>query len=185
MPAPYDFLILAAAWAVWLTPFFLAERRTTRTAIVTDRRARWGILLQAVAYALLWLSPFWQRAPELWRSLLALVFFALAAVLSWNSVYALGKQWRIDAGLNADHQLVRAGPYQLVRHPIYTSMLCVLLGTGSLFTPLPLLILALFVFLIGTEIRVRLEDALLASRFGDDFAAYRRAVSAYIPFAHH
>jgi len=29
--------------------------------------------------------------------------------------------------------------------------------------------------------RVRIEDSLLAAQFGDDFAAYKRAVPAYIP----
>src|ERR1022692_5031744 len=43
-------------------------------------------------------------------------------------------------------------PYRLVRHPIYTSMLCVLLGTGVLISPLYLLLPAVLIFLIGTEI---------------------------------
>ena len=44
-----------------------------------------------------------------------------------TGVGALGRQWRIDAGLNSDHELVQSGPYRIVRHPIYTSMLCLLL----------------------------------------------------------
>jgi len=67
--------------------------------------------------------------------------------------------------------------------PIYTSMMCLLLATGFLITPLPLFIAAAMFFMIGTEIRVRVEDALLASRFGEEFQAYRRAVSAYLPFS--
>jgi protein-S-isoprenylcysteine O-methyltransferase Ste14 len=38
------------------------------------------------------------------------------------------------------------------------------------------------VFLIGTEIRVRIEVQLLASQFGDKFQQYQRSVPAYIPF---
>jgi protein-S-isoprenylcysteine O-methyltransferase Ste14 len=49
-------------------------------------------------------------------------------------------------------------------------------------TPLPLFLVAIAVFLIGTEIRVRIEDRLLASQFGDRFEEYRRRVPAYIPF---
>ncbi len=75
-----------------------------------------------------------------------------------------------------------SGPYRVVRHPIYTSMLCVLFGTGFMITPLPLLVLSALVFIAGTEIRVRIEDSLLASRFGDRFRDYQRSVPAYIPF---
>ena len=33
-------------------------------------------------------------------------FFAMAVALSWSSTRALGIQWRFDAGLNAEHELV-------------------------------------------------------------------------------
>jgi protein-S-isoprenylcysteine O-methyltransferase Ste14 len=94
----------------------------------------------------------------------------------------LGKQWRVDAGLNAEHELVMCGPYRIVRHPIYTSVLCVLWGTGFILLPVPLILLATIPALIGTEIRVRIEDGLLASRFGKQFDQYKRSVSAYFPF---
>jgi protein-S-isoprenylcysteine O-methyltransferase Ste14 len=61
-------------------------------------------------------------------------------------------------------------------------MLCALLGTGFMISKLPLLILAALVFVAGTEIRVRIEERLLASRFADSFSDYRRSVPAYIPF---
>jgi protein-S-isoprenylcysteine O-methyltransferase Ste14 len=61
-------------------------------------------------------------------------------------------------------------------------MLGVLLGTGSLITPWWLLLPLLLLFVIGTEIRVRIEDHLLASSFGDRFEEYRQRVPAYIPF---
>jgi protein-S-isoprenylcysteine O-methyltransferase Ste14 len=60
-------------------------------------------------------------------------------------------------------------------------MLCLLLGTGFLIAPLPLFLAAISIFIVGTEIRVRVEDGLLASRFGDHFRQYQRSVSAYIP----
>jgi len=37
-------------------------------------------------------------------------------------------------------------------------------------------------FFIGVEIRIRIEDALLASRFGETFRDYQRRVPAYLPF---
>jgi protein-S-isoprenylcysteine O-methyltransferase Ste14 len=47
---------------------------------------------------------------------------------------------------------------------------------------LPILLLSTVVFLIGTEIQVRIEDGLLHSRFGERFQDYRRNVRVYIPF---
>jgi protein-S-isoprenylcysteine O-methyltransferase Ste14 len=69
----------------------------------------------------------------------------------------------------------------VVRHPIYTSMLCILLGTGLMVTPWWLLLLSFLIFVAGTEIRVRIEERLLVSRFGDRFRDYQRNVPAYLP----
>jgi protein-S-isoprenylcysteine O-methyltransferase Ste14 len=49
-------------------------------------------------------------------------------------------------------------------------------------TPLWLLLPAGIVFVIGTEIRIRIEDQLLSSRFSERFREYKRSVPAYIPF---
>ena len=177
----YAYAILSAGWLIWMMPFFLIKRNVANPEKL-ERRARWGIVLEAIAYSLLWQAKFWARPAEDWRTALSVCFFALGSLLSWTGARALGRQWRIDAGLNADHELVRSGVYRVVRHPIYTSMLCMLLGTGLMITPVPLLLLSTMLFVIGTEIRVRIEDRLLASRFGEQFREYQSTVPAYIPF---
>ena len=177
----FPYIILIVGWAVWMLPFLLIRRRSA-TAHTLDRRARWGIVLQVIALSLLWQNRFWDGSFGYFRVATSFCLFVLAGVLSWTGVRALGRHWRIDAGLNRDHELVRSGPYRVVRHPIYASMLCVLLGTGVMLTPSWLLRASLVLFLIGTEIRIRIEDALLASTFGEEFDDYRRTTPAYIPF---
>ena len=177
----YAYVLLAAAWLLWFMPFPI-NGWSTAPVERKDARARWGVALQGVAYALLFTTRFWERQPELWRTALSMVLFMLAILLSSTAVRALGRHLRFDAALDRDHLLVSFGPYRVLRHPIYTSMLCMLLGTGFLLTPLPWLLIATLVFVIGTEIRVRIEDRLLASRFRDEFQGYQRTVSAYIPF---
>jgi protein-S-isoprenylcysteine O-methyltransferase Ste14 len=177
----YAYATLVAGWLIWLTPF-LRARRSEKPAKHVDRRARWGILLVAITYSLLWQGRFWERSPQSWQIALSILLFALASLLSWAGARALGRQWRIDAGLSADHELITSGPYRFVRHPIYTSLLCVLLATGVLITPWWLLLLSLLPFITGTEIRVRIEDNLLTSQFGERFVEYHKRVPAYIPF---
>jgi protein-S-isoprenylcysteine O-methyltransferase Ste14 len=177
----YQYTIIWVGWLIWGLPFLLIKRKS-QAPTKLDRRARWGIILESIGYVLIWQGKFWERSPEIWRVALSVLFITLAALLSWNAARTLGNQWRFDAGLNADHKLVREGAYRVVRHPIYTSMFCMLLGMGFMTAWLPLLLIAVVIFIIGTEIRVRIEDKLLAERFGDEFLAYRREVGAYIPF---
>jgi protein-S-isoprenylcysteine O-methyltransferase Ste14 len=108
---------------------------------------------------------------------------AACSAMAWTAVRHLGRQFRVHAGLYHDHELVRTGPYRIVRHPIYTSLLGMLIATMLLLrTDLTWVVISLALFIAGTEIRVRSEEALLASRFEDSFPAYRKTVSAYIPF---
>jgi protein-S-isoprenylcysteine O-methyltransferase Ste14 len=176
----HAYLILAAGWLFWFLPFPLS-RWNRSPPQRSDHRARWGLLLQVVAYSLLWQGHFWTRSPEAWQTALSILFLSLAVLLSWTSTRALGRHLRFDAALSPDHELVRSGPYRLIRHPIYTSMFCVLLGTGFMITSPRLFVPAVLIFLAGTEIRVRIEDNLLASRFGDQFRNYQQTVPAYIP----
>jgi protein-S-isoprenylcysteine O-methyltransferase Ste14 len=175
------YLLLAAAWLLWFAPFPI-NGWDSKPAQRKDARARWGLTLQIVAYALLFATRFWLISPDTWRIGLSAVFFSLAILLSSTAVRALGRHLRFDAALGPNHQLINYGPYRVLRHPIYTSMLCMLLGTGLLITPVPLLMMATLVFVVGTEVRVRIEDGLLESCFRDEFRSYQRSVSAYIPF---
>ncbi|MGC1382948.1 MAG: isoprenylcysteine carboxylmethyltransferase family protein [Candidatus Acidiferrales bacterium] len=176
----WAYVIVLAGISLWVAPFILAKRHPELTSQI-DKRARWGILLEMFSFAVLWQGRFWEHAAPEWRAVCSVLFFVAAAGLSWTSARALGMQWRIDAGLNAEHELVMHGPYSLVRHPIYTSLLCMLCGVGFMMATWPMFALSVALFVAGTEIRVHVEEGLLSGRFGETFQKYRQSVSAYIP----
>ena len=175
-------LVAVVALGLWLTPLLrMRSRNRGKTVAAIDHRARWGVILEGAGYCVLWQSDFWNRALPPWQVAVGLVLLAFAVTLSFLAAAALGDHLRIDASLSTSHQLIRSGPYRFVRHPVYSSFLCLLVGTGVLLTPLWLMAMGVAVFLCGTEVRVRVEDALLAARFGAEFEEYRRSVAAYLP----
>jgi protein-S-isoprenylcysteine O-methyltransferase Ste14 len=173
-------LIVGGGSALWLAPFLITDRGSGSVAVV-DRRARWGLLLESLGIAMMLLGGFWTVDKSSWRSTVAIVFFLLAALLSWTATHALGRQLRFDAAIGTEHRLVHSGPYRIVRHPIYCSMLCLIWGIGFVAASPWLFVSATVMFLAGTEIRVRIEDRLLARRFGERFEQFRRSTSAYVP----
>lgn len=176
------YIVLAVGSVAWFAPL-LAQRRWSVTAQKVNPRARWGLLLVAAAYGIPWQTAFWAKPGEGWRVAVSAGCFALACAFSWAAARVLGRHWRIEAALNADHELVQSGIYGVVRHPVYTSMLFVIIGTCLVFSPLWLLPVSMVLYLAGTEIRVRAEEELLATRFGEAFWTYKRRVPAYVPFA--
>ena len=174
---------LAVCWAVWFYPFaFRAPHNQKRASVTAIAPTRVGLLLECAAIFLaLWFRLPAEHPPGLARVIGSMLIGPVAPVISWTAVTHLGRQFRVHAGLYEDHQLVRTGPYALVRHPIYASLLAMLLSTALLFTRWPWWLVSLGLFLAGTEIRVWTEDRLLESRFGEDFRQYRGRVAAYVP----
>lgn len=179
-------VILIVFWSAWGYPFiFLAPHNQKRPSITVAGPTRAGLFLECLAIFVPLAFAFRLPAdarPEWGRIAGALVCGPLAALLSWTAVRHLGRQFRVQAGLYEDHELVTSGPYAIVRHPIYTSLLAILLSTLLLLTPWRWAVLSLVLFIAGTEIRVHTEDRLLESRFGERFLEYRRRVWAYVPF---
>jgi protein-S-isoprenylcysteine O-methyltransferase Ste14 len=149
-----------------------------------DPRARVGIVATMIGFMGVYLHrPITWSAPiPAWRVALGAALALPSIVLAWSAVRHLAKQWRFDAALRADHELVQTGPYAIVRHPIYASMLLMFGTVASWIGTLPGWPIGLACVLIGTEIRIRVEDRLLEQRFGERFLSWRRAVPAYLPF---
>lgn len=178
------YIVLGVCWVAWLLAFVKPGKSAAgHKKAVRAPSSRWGILLVMMGFACIWafVQPegFRKSAPSLIASM---ILGPLAVVLAWMATRHLDKHWRFEAALSEDHELVRTGPYRWLRHPIYASLLGMLLATGLAKTWWPLLVAGVVFYMAGTEIRVHAEDGLLASRFGDEFARYKQKTRAYLPF---
>ena len=92
----------------------------------------------------------------------------------------LGRNWSAEVRIAVDHQLVRSGPYRMLRHPIYTAMLGMFLGTAIAVSQYHALV-GLALLVVAYLRKTRLEDQILAQTFGADYDAYRRHTWALVP----
>jgi protein-S-isoprenylcysteine O-methyltransferase Ste14 len=178
------FVVLVLCWLVWSFAFVKPSRQAGEGKKEPGApRSRVGIALVVLGFFLIW---FYMRPRQFekpaWELVASMILGPPSVALAWAATRHLGKQWRYQAALRDDHELIRTGPYAWIRHPIYTSMLGMVLATGFCWTWWPMFVAAVAVFLLGTEIRVRAEDKLLGERFGETFAAYRKTVPAFLPF---
>jgi protein-S-isoprenylcysteine O-methyltransferase Ste14 len=102
-------------------------------------------------------------------------------VLALWARFHLGPQWRGVIAILDNHQLIRSGPYRLVRHPIYTSMLGMFVGTamvsGELYAWLGVVLAA-----VAYWRKIRIEEQYLHEALREEYAEYSRNTSALIPF---
>lgn len=166
----------------------LAARLESRDAAngARSRRSVWGILLQALGIALAGIGPIDAslRLDDL-RSIGAGVLIALlllngSALFHWAST-TMGGNWSLIARTRTDHDLVTTGPFALVRHPIYVSMLLFLFALAIATGHYLQLLWAIPVFAVGTRIRIVEEEKLLRAAFGSAFEDYVRRTGAFFP----
>jgi protein-S-isoprenylcysteine O-methyltransferase Ste14 len=101
--------------------------------------------------------------------------------LVFVAIRYLGPQWAVQARTIKGHALVTTGPYGIVRHPIYLGLGGFLVAVGLFFATWWALVAASALYLVGANIRIKAEDALMAAAFGEAFEAYRRRVPALVP----
>ena len=85
--------------------------------------------------------------------------------------------------LQPDHELRTDGPYAVTRHPIYTGLLGMLIGT-VLLNGLGLTLALLVVGAVFLAIRIPIEERLMSETFPDEYSRYRDHVPRLVPGLH-
>jgi protein-S-isoprenylcysteine O-methyltransferase Ste14 len=92
----------------------------------------------------------------------------------------LGRNWSGAISIKVEHELVRSGPYRVLRHPIYTGLLGMYAGM-AIVTGEWLALIGLFLAVLAYWRKIRLEEAALNVAFGPDYATYCRETWALVP----
>ena len=116
-----------------------------------------------------------------WVELPGLVLLVISTIFTLWARAALGMMWSISPDVVQDqHQLRTAGPYGITRHPIYTGLMGMLLGTALLNGMGTLLLLPLAGVAMWVT-RVPVEERLLSAALPEEYARYRRRVPQLVP----
>ncbi len=131
------------------------------------------------AHVPLWLAhPLYK--PDLVITTLGLLLAWLGFATTFWARFALGGNWSPTVVVKDGHELIRKGPYALVRHPIYSGVLLALLGT-CLALPLAKVWIGAALILVSFSIKARAEERLLAPVFGEKFQDYMRTTGRFVP----
>ncbi|MBP7669203.1 MAG: isoprenylcysteine carboxylmethyltransferase family protein [Candidatus Eisenbacteria bacterium] len=111
-----------------------------------------------------------------------LVLYVTGFLLMAWALVTLGRSYQLGGCTpRSEDEMVNAGPYRLIRHPMYTSALSISLGLALLIQSWAFFcVFCIYVVLILRLIPM--EESGLRKAYGERYVAYERAVRGLIPF---
>jgi protein-S-isoprenylcysteine O-methyltransferase Ste14 len=92
----------------------------------------------------------------------------------------LAANWSSSVTFKEQHELITHGPYRLARHPIYTGLMLMMLGTALVLGRVDSLV-AFVTRAILYLFKIRNEERLMEQHFPEQYSAYRARVRALVP----
>lgn len=109
----------------------------------------------------------------------------LISISGYNLCYwsrkELAQNWSGKVAIQENHQLIKSGPYKIIRHPIYSGVLVLMLGTSIIIGSWLAFIWTFFCF-FGLYRKGKQEEELLMKEFGEAYNQYRKETKMLIPF---
>ena len=182
--------VFALSVSIWLVLQPFAYDPSKRGGDKSKRISRQDIvpvLARLVWFAILLISPYSDRHTwavisnsEAVRYVGLFVFILSLTWVEW-AFFTLGKLHSGAVTIQPDHQLITAGPYRWIRHPMYLGLIVFPLGVGLVFrsligAALPLLLIGLFAW------RMSDEERLMRQEFGEQWDKYCKHSWRLIPF---
>jgi len=173
--------IFAAYWAVSA----LRVKRTKAAEQSIDRAAT--VLLMVIAFLLLFddnlrMGPLNRPfvPSERWIEWVGVAITSVGVGISIWARYCLGQYWSARVTLKDEHRLIRSGPYQFVRHPIYTGMLLGAVGRALTIGEWRG-VAAVVLIMAAHSLKALREESMLTTEFGEEYAAYRQSTGFLVP----
>jgi protein-S-isoprenylcysteine O-methyltransferase Ste14 len=181
-------LIILACWIIFIVYWIISAQRAKAIA---EKQSILSALAHRIPLGFSYFLLVFRRPPPPmnlrlipdvdWALAIGVLVCGLGLFMTIWARWTLAGNWSSDVTFKEGHELIRTGPYGFVRHPIYTGLLVMCLGTaievGRLrcWLALPLMAAAFW-------IKLKQEERLMLRHFPDEYPAYQKQVKALVPF---
>lgn len=182
----YKTIILAiTACILWLSqPAFSAnemhmDKKNDRLSILLILIASSASVLSAVIE---W-GYFTQNKNEMnFVSIIGIVMLIAGTAIRVYAIYILGKNFTATVKITAKHELIREGPYSIVRHPSYLGALIAITGCPVFLNNIYSGFIAFILMMLVYYFRITFEEKVLIQHFGNSYINYKKSTYRLLPF---
>jgi protein-S-isoprenylcysteine O-methyltransferase Ste14 len=176
------FAALIAGYTIWRA----WETRRKQGSARGDIRLLWTFYALVILTGVVFVGTilefcFVPREHSLVVSLVGVILFAAAHLLRLKAIRTLDKYWSLHIEIRDKQQLVQEGIYGYMRHPAYAAFILEHIAVPLFGNAWWSLSAAVFLYTPMLLIRMRLEEAALVEKFGEQYRDYQRRVGALWP----
>jgi protein-S-isoprenylcysteine O-methyltransferase Ste14 len=179
--------VTTACWILLLLYWVISARSVKATEERTGGiGGYWHYVFATLAFLLLQRLPVYPLSiPLLGHSVAIDILSSVCAIGGLSIALAarrtLAGNWSGSVTFKRDHTLITTGIYRYMRHPIYTGILLMFVGTALLVGTLGA-VLGFLILLVTFWLKLKQEEALMEQHFPKDYPEYKRRVKALIPY---
>jgi protein-S-isoprenylcysteine O-methyltransferase Ste14 len=181
--------IISACWGVFLVVWLLAAIFSKRAVYRESgaQRLRYMLPIAIACYLLFrgYRLPYPLSVRIIPHTDTVLVVSSILCICGVTFCFwaraVLGRNWSGSVTVKENHELIVRGPYRLVRHPIYTGLLTMVMATAIQQGHIGG-ILGLILIFVSLWIKSSHEEEVMRKQFPEQYPAYRQRVKRIIPF---
>jgi protein-S-isoprenylcysteine O-methyltransferase Ste14 len=157
-----------------------------------ESKKKMGAMIVLVVVAQIWVigsfvyifkpeSMNWTLMPvPLWARGLGMIMAVSGMVLEFSTQIYLGRNYSTTLHIAEEQTMVTAGPYQYMRHPMYTALFTVGIGLGLLSSSWYFL-LPFLATMVVVIFRIQKEEDTMIKKFGERYIKYSQETGRFFP----
>jgi protein-S-isoprenylcysteine O-methyltransferase Ste14 len=118
---------------------------------------------------------------------ISLLFFGviiglIGVWIRFSSMKILGRFYSRNVGMQGEHRLIQNGLYKYIRHPGYLGSFLTFLGFAISSSSIIAIIINIILFFLAYSYRIKIEERILVTLFGEQYKQYQSKTWRIIPF---
>lgn len=113
-------------------------------------------------------------------ALIGAMLVLIGAIVNIIGRFNLGENWANHIKIYENHKLVNRGVYKIVRHPLYSSIMLMFIGSSLAYINIYCFLLEIIIFIPFMYYRAKQEEELLIDRF-PEYKEYRKNTGMFFP----
>ena len=114
-------------------------------------------------------------------TVIGIIFLVIGICFRVWSINVLGKNFTATVKITKEHELIKTGPYKLIRHPSYLGAFIAIIGCPVFLNNTYTIFISCVAMMIAYYFRINVEEKTLSNHFGKYYEDYKKNTYRLLP----